>query len=135
MYVKYVKERWKQMLLTVLRRSFVRTRTSTTPVGVGLVRVGGVGAPEDGFIRYYAGEGNRGVSVTGSVRVRRSKVDGFREGSTKCQRAMMRLLLAVLRRPGCADEDVHNPSVDGLGTSWGGWCSRRQIHPLLRGRR
>ena len=20
---------------------------------------------------------------------------------------------------GCADEDVHNPSVDGLGTSWG----------------
>ena len=34
---------------------------------------------------------------------------------------------------GCADEDVHNPSVDGLGTSWGGWCSRRRIHPLLRG--
>ena len=67
MYVKYVKERWKQMLLTVLRRSFVRTRTSTTPVGVGLVRVGGVGAPEDGFIRYYAEVQGGEVSVTGSV--------------------------------------------------------------------
>ena len=36
---------------------------------VGSVRVGEVGAPEDGFIRYYAGEGNGEVSVTGSVRV------------------------------------------------------------------
>ena len=34
-----------------------------------------------------------------------------------------------------ADEDVHNPSVGGLGTSWGCGCSRRQIHPLLRGGR
>ena len=34
-----------------------------------------------------------------------------------------------------ADEDVHNPSGDGLGTSWGGWCSRRRIHPLLCGGR
>jgi len=32
-----------------------------------------------------------------------------------------------------ADEDVHNPSGGGFGTSWGGWCSRRRIHPLLRG--
>ena len=45
----------------VLRRPMVRTRTSTTPVGVGSVRVEEVGAPEDGFIRYYAGkEGGRG---------------------------------------------------------------------------
>ena len=34
---------------------------------------------------------------------------------------------------GCADEDVHNPSVNGLSTSWGCGCSRRRIHPLLRG--
>ena len=34
-----------------------------------------------------------------------------------------------------ADEDVHNPSVDGLGASWGWRCSRRRIHPLLRGGR
>ena len=32
-----------------------------------------------------------------------------------------------------ADEDIHNPSGGGLGTSWGGWCSRRRIHPLLCG--
>ncbi len=44
-----------RLLLTVLRRSLVRTRTSTTPVGMGSLRVGEVGAPEDGFIRYYAG--------------------------------------------------------------------------------
>ena len=36
---------------------------------MGSVRVGEVGAPEDGFIRYYAGEGNGEVSVMGSVRV------------------------------------------------------------------
>ena len=65
MYVKYVKERWKRMSMTVLRRSLVRTRTSTTPVWMGSVRVGGVGAPEDGFIRYYTGDGNGKVSVTG----------------------------------------------------------------------
>ena len=67
---------------------------------MGSVRVRGVGAPEDGFIRYYAGEGNGEAEVTGcGASWRTSKVDGFREGRTKCQRAMMRLLLAVLRRP------------------------------------
>ena len=45
-----------RLLLAVLRRPDVRTRTSTTPVWMGSVRVGEVGAPEDGFIRYYAGE-------------------------------------------------------------------------------
>ena len=55
--------------MTVLRRSLVRTRTSTTPVGMGSVRVGEVGAPEDGFIRYYAGGQGGEVSVMGSLRV------------------------------------------------------------------
>ena len=41
-----------------------------SPVGLllrwmGSVRVGGVGAPEDGFISYYAGGGNGEVSVMG----------------------------------------------------------------------
>ena len=63
-----------QRLLTVLRRSFVRTRTSTTPVWMGSVRVGG--------------------GVASTVVDRASPVFS-------------------------ADEDVHNPSVDGLSTSWG----------------
>ena len=54
-----------RLLLAVLRRPDVRTRTSTTPVEMGSVRVGEVGAPEDGFIRYYTGEGNGEGSVTG----------------------------------------------------------------------
>ena len=39
--------------LTVLRRSDVRTRTSTTPVWTGWVRVRGVDAPAVGNRRYY----------------------------------------------------------------------------------
>ena len=35
----------------------------------GSVRVEEVGAPEDGFIRYYAEEGNGEAEVTDSVRV------------------------------------------------------------------
>ena len=69
------------MALTVLRRSLVRTRTSTTPVWMGSVRGGGGGAPEDGFIRYYAGEGNGEVSVMGcGASWGASIADGFREG-------------------------------------------------------
>ena len=32
-----------------------------------------------------------------------------------------------------ADEDVHNPSVDGLGTSWGRGCFNGRRPSLLRG--
>ena len=53
------------MSMAVLRRSVVRAGTPTTPVGVGSVRVGEVCVSEDGFIRYYAGEGNGEVSVMG----------------------------------------------------------------------
>ena len=68
-----------RLLLAVLRRPNVRTRTSTTPVWMGSVRVGEVGASEDGFIRYYAGEGNGEVSVMGcGASWGTSKVDGFR---------------------------------------------------------
>ena len=41
--------------LTVLCRSYVRTRTSTTPVLMGSVRGGSVGASTVGDRRYYAG--------------------------------------------------------------------------------
>ena len=48
-------------------------------MGMGSVRVGDVGAPEDGFIRYYAGEGNGEVSVIGcGASWRTSKVEGNR---------------------------------------------------------
>ncbi|MBR1466312.1 MAG: hypothetical protein IJ607_08125, partial [Bacteroidaceae bacterium] len=99
------------------RRSLVRTRTSTTPVGVGSVRVGEVGAPEDGFIRYYAEVQGGEVSVTGC---------GASWGGWCSRRRIHPLLCGGARRGGFGD---------GLGTSWGGWCSRRRIHPLLCGGR
>ena len=40
--------------LAVLRRSYVRTRTSTTPVWVGSVRISGVGASTVGDRHSYA---------------------------------------------------------------------------------
>ncbi len=51
----------------------------------------------------------------GSVRVGvRSKVDEFRRRDEEW--AVMGDRASPVS---CADEDVHNPSVDGLGTSWG----------------
>ena len=41
------------------------------------------------------------------------------EGSTKCQRAMEADGVDRASPVFSADEDVHNPSVDGLGTGWG----------------
>ena len=100
-----VKERWKQMALTVLRRSLVRTRTSTTPVWMGSVRVGGGVASTVGDRRSYAWiatvDGYWGLAYQGRV------------ASMAVDRASLVF---------SADEDVHNPSVDGLGTSWGRGC-------------
>ena len=49
----------KVVEVTVLRRSFVRTRTSTTPVWMGSVRIRSVCAPAVGYRRYYGGSTNR----------------------------------------------------------------------------
>ena len=87
-----------RLLLAVLRRSVVWTRTSTTPVWMGSVRVGALVLQKtDSSATTRGKEGGGFCDGLGASWVR-SKVDEFREESTKCQRAMMRLLLAVLRR-------------------------------------
>ena len=63
------------------------------------------------------------------------------EGSTKCQRATESVLIDRASPVFSADEDVHNPSVGGLGTSWGrrlererGFCTERSCWTGRTGR-
>ena len=57
----------KVVELTVLRRSFVRTRTSTTPVWMGSMRIRSVCAPAVGNRRYYGGDGGNLETTANAV--------------------------------------------------------------------